>query len=83
MGGPFRRNINPYGGHGSTVWWNQVKSSLEKVRNLSVISLPPDAPQALAKLAQRTMKLQCTIQDGQIWLSDGTETVHIELTKLM
>ncbi len=75
--------VYPYGGHGSTVWWNQVKGSLEKVRNLNVISLPPDAPQALAKLAQRTMKLQCTIQDGQVWLSDGTDTVHIELTTLL
>jgi uncharacterized protein YaeQ len=23
------------------------------------------------------MQLQCTIQDGQIWLTDGTSTVEI------
>jgi uncharacterized protein YaeQ len=23
------------------------------------------------------MQFQCTIQDGQIWLTDGTETVEI------
>jgi uncharacterized protein YaeQ len=75
--------IYPFGGHSSTVWWNQARTSLEKIRNLSIICLPADAPQSLAKLAQRTMKLQFTIQDGQVWVSDGNETVHIELQPLM
>jgi uncharacterized protein YaeQ len=75
--------VYPFAGHASTVWWNQVKGSLEQNRNLSVSCLPADAPQALAKMAQRTMKLQFTIQDGQVWVSDGSETAHIELTKLM
>ncbi len=74
--------VYPYGGHSTTVWWNQVKGSLEKLRNLSVVSLPADAPGLLAKLAERTMKLQCTIQDGQAWISTGSETVHVELTNL-
>lgn len=59
------------------------EGSLEKFANLSVICPPADASQALAKLAKRTMKLQVTIQDGQVWITDGSETVHIELTKLM
>ena len=75
--------VYPYGGHSATVWWNQVRGSLEKIRNLSVVSLPADAPLALAKLAQRTMTLQFTIQDGQGWITDGSETVHIEFTTLM
>jgi uncharacterized protein YaeQ len=75
--------VYPYGGHSTTVWWNQVKTGLKKVRNLSVIALPPDAPQTLAKLAERSMKLQCSIQDGQVWVTAGSETLHIELTKLM
>jgi hypothetical protein len=36
-----------------------------------------DATEQLGKMAQRTMQLQCTIQDGQIWLTDGTTTVEI------
>jgi uncharacterized protein YaeQ len=75
--------VYPYSGHSATVWWNQAKSSFEKIRNLNVICLPADASPALAKLAQRTMKLQCTIQAGQVWLSDGSETVHVELKPLM
>ena len=75
--------VYPYSGHSATVWWNQAKDNLGKARNLSVICLPADAAPALAKLAARTMKLQCTIQDGQVWLSNGGETVHIELKQLM
>lgn len=71
--------IYTYGGHSADVWWNQARAVLEKSRNLSVINLPAAALPALAKLAQRTMKLQCTIQDGQVWLSDGSGTVHIDL----
>jgi uncharacterized protein YaeQ len=29
-------------------------------------------------MAQRTMSLQCTIQEGQVWFSAGEETLQIE-----
>jgi len=44
------------------------------------MNLPLDTSRALAKLAQRSMQLHCTIQDGQIWLADNKETVQVELT---
>jgi uncharacterized protein YaeQ len=72
--------IFAYGGHGVSVWLNQIKSSLGRARNLSVINLPANAPAALARLAQRSMKLQFTIQDGQVWVTDDRETVHLDLT---
>ncbi len=72
--------IYTYGGHGVDVWLNQIKSSLERSRNLSVINLPANAPAALARLAKRSMKLQFTIQDGQVWVTDDQETVHLDLT---
>jgi len=28
------------------------------------------------------MSLQCTIQDGQVWLSDGAASVQVERTVL-
>jgi len=42
-----------------------------------VIDLPSEATEQLALMAQRTMQLQCTIQDGQIWLTDGVNTIEI------
>jgi uncharacterized protein YaeQ len=72
--------IYTYGGHGVTVWLNQIMSGLERSKNLTVINLPTSAPASLARLAQRSMKLQCTIQDSQVWVSDDKETVHLDLT---
>lgn len=64
------------------VWWRQVGLKVQKARNLKVFSLPAVASLGLAKLAQRSMKLQCTIQDEQIWFSSAEQTVQVELTGL-
>jgi uncharacterized protein YaeQ len=69
-------------GSNSGIWWNQIGSRVDRARNLTVLNLTPAISQALAKLAQRTMQLQCTIQDGQIWLTGEGETVAVELTPL-
>jgi uncharacterized protein YaeQ len=69
-----------YGGHGVDVWLNQIRGSLERSRNLTVVNLPAGVPSALAGLAHRSMKLQFTIQDGQVWVTDDRGTVHFDLT---
>jgi uncharacterized protein YaeQ len=66
----------------SSIWWNQIGGKLERAKNLCVRNLTQAASLALAKLAKRTMRLQCTIQDGQVWMSDDDGTVHIEFTTL-
>lgn len=70
--------VYAYGGHAAELWWKQVEKDLARNANLGVCLLPQDATRALAKLAQRSMQLNCTIQDGQVWLGDGTETVQLE-----
>ena len=35
--------------------------------------------QPLAKLAGRNMQLNCTIQDGQVWLANHEATVQVEV----
>ncbi len=74
--------IYSYGGRGADIWWKQNAGKLERLDNLSVISLPEEVSQALAQLAQRSMQLQCTIQDGQIWLAGDKDAVQIEPTTL-
>jgi uncharacterized protein YaeQ len=66
----------------SNIWWNQVGSRIERARNLTVINVAPAASMALAAFAQRSMQLQCTIQDGEIWITSNGETVQIDLTVL-
>ena len=62
----------------SHIWFKQIANKLERARNLSVINIPAEASEQLQQLAQRNMQLQCTIQDGQIWLTDSVNTVLIE-----
>ena len=64
-------------GRNAAKWWQDNGSALARPDNLSVIELPPVATQAMAELAQRTMQLQCTVQDGMVWLTDGARTVEI------
>ena len=72
--------IYTYGGHGIAVWWDQVRKNLERFGNLTVTALPAHALSALAGMAKRDMKLQFTIQERQIWVTDDTETIHLDLT---
>ena len=71
--------VYTYGGRGADIWWGQSSSKLERLDNLTVMNIPLATTQAMAKLAQRNMSLQCTIQDGEIWLSGGDETVQLRL----
>lgn len=72
--------IYTYGGRSADIWWAQNSSTLERLKNLTVMNLPADTSQSLAKLAQRNMPLQCRIQEGQIWVADKDTTVEVELT---
>ena len=74
--------VYSYGGQGAAIWWDQTRAKLDRSRNLTVISVPATASQGLAKLARRTMQLNCTIQDQQIWLADAEDRVQVELTRL-
>lgn len=62
----------------SHIWYKQIANKLERARNLTVINIPAEASAQLEKLAQRSMQLQCTIQDGQVWLTDSVDTVLVE-----
>ncbi len=71
-----------YGGRVADMWFAQNSGQFERLKNLTVINLPAESTRAIAKLAQRNMQLQCTIQDGQVWLGDGNDSVMIERVTL-
>jgi len=75
--------VYSYGGPGAAVWWSQIGARLERARNLSVVSVPQDASRALTQLAQRTMRLNCTVQERQLWLDDTRHRVQVDLRALM
>ena len=65
--------------HSAALWWKPLAGKLERARNLAVWHIPSEASKEMAKLAARNMQLQCTVQEGQIWMSNASDTVQLEL----
>lgn len=61
-----------YGGRIADMWWQQNESKLTGLTNLTVLNLSTEEGEVLTALAGKSMRLQCTIQDGVVWLADGT-----------
>lgn len=66
-----------YGGRVADLWWEQNQAALRKLDKLSVINLPAETTQALAACVERTMQINCTVQEGDLWLVLGGETVQV------
>jgi uncharacterized protein YaeQ len=71
-----------YGGRAVDLWWERNAATLARLSNLVVRVVDPATVDALGALAERTMSLQCTIQDGQVWFSSATATVTVDLGTL-
>jgi uncharacterized protein YaeQ len=65
-------------GRGSEMWWEANAGRLARARNLAVWRVPSDESLALAKLADRTMRLQCTVQEDQVWFSGPADTLPLK-----
>jgi uncharacterized protein YaeQ len=66
-----------YGGRSADVWWDKIAASLARSKNLTVVDIPSATVQALASLADRSMQLQCLIQDGQAQLVSTKTSVSV------
>ena len=62
----------------SSIWFKGLANKIDRAKNVSVINIPAEISAQLEKMASRSMQLQCTIQDGQVWITDGVETVLVE-----
>jgi uncharacterized protein YaeQ len=59
------------------IWWRGVETKITRARNIDVWQVDAAQSQALALLAQRTLQLQVTVQDGSVWISDTVRSVEI------
>lgn len=64
--------------HAAEVWWRGIENKLTRLHNLQVWRIPAVASQEIALLAQRSMQLQATVQEGQLMLADATRHVSLE-----
>jgi len=69
-------------GSAADLWWNSARTRLERMERLSVWRIPSQVAQMLAPLAQRSMQLQATIQDGLLMLSGEDHSVEVECERL-
>jgi uncharacterized protein YaeQ len=66
-----------YGGRNADLWCQRNLGKLRRFDNLSVVEIPETACSELVGLVQRSMQLQCTVQDGELWLNCGDRTIGI------
>ncbi len=66
-----------YGGRAADLWWQRNADKLQRFDNLRVVELAETDSKSLAGLVQRNMQLQCTIQDGEVWLNCADQTLNI------
>jgi uncharacterized protein YaeQ len=67
--------------HSAEIWWKGIETKLTRLDRLQVWRIPAESSQALAKLAQRSMQLQATIQEGVLMLGDASNHVDIEAVR--
>ncbi|NQW95283.1 MAG: YaeQ family protein [Polaromonas sp.] len=66
----------------TAVWWKGIETKLTRASNLVVWQIEAAQSQALAKLAERSMQLQVTVQDGTVWMSTTADSVEITPKRL-
>lgn len=64
------------------IWWKNLETKVARQTKLCVQQVPATASQQLTQLTQRSMRLQITIQENQIWIGDEARTVPLELVML-
>ena len=69
--------IYSYGGRTAEVWWDKIKNSTTRFENLKVINLAEAETSKLAQQANRSMKLQVNIQEGDLMVSVDDSIVYV------
>ena len=67
--------------HAAEVWWRGIESKLTRLDKLQVWRVPSELSQQLGQMAERSMQLQATVQDGALTLSNARTSVHVELER--
>ena len=69
--------IYTYGGTTAEVWWDKIKNSTTRFDNLQVLNFAEKDTNELGKLANRSMKFQVNIQDGDVMVSVDESIVYV------
>jgi uncharacterized protein YaeQ len=64
------------------IWWSGIEGKVVRLANLEVWRVDAAESQALAALAERSMQLQITVQEGHVWVGNGRDSVSLEPRRL-
>ena len=68
--------------HSTPIWWSGIANKITRASNIAVWQIEAAQSQALAELAQRSMQLQISVQDGSAYIGDGEHAVEITPLRL-
>lgn len=69
--------VYSYGGRTAEMWWEKIKNSTTRFDSLQVMNLSEKGTRDLGDLANRSMKLQVNIQDGEVMISSDDNIVYV------
>ena len=62
-------------------WWDPIKRRFDGEKKLAVVNVSAASAKELARMVAATMSLQCSIQDGEVWIRDDKDgAVRVEMT---
>jgi uncharacterized protein YaeQ len=67
--------IYSYGGPAADIWWKKLK--VANYKNLNVINLADTETKELALMYSRGMKINFTIQEGEVLITNETATLNL------
>lgn len=73
--------VYSYSGNAFDTWWQKEQHQLGMRKNLSVYTIADSVGELLTELVQRNMQIQCTISEGQLWLTIGEQSIEVSVTK--
>jgi uncharacterized protein YaeQ len=69
-------------GRAVDIWWKQNAKAFAKQDKLAVWLIEAEACAAMVALVERGMKLQCTLQDGELMIAGERDTIQIKPQRL-
>lgn len=75
--------IYTYQSRSAKPWWQKIELAMKRFDNLSVMEIETLSETPIESLVQRSMQLQCNIQDNAVYLSSAAGEVELRINKLM
>ena len=60
-------------------WWQLMEKHFARHKNLSVYHIHSEDGEALSSLANKSMELQVSIQDGEVFITSGEQSIQLRV----